>query len=603
MFGRGSRTASGSRGQSEVLSVVLLLAVTIAGTGLVVAFGSTALDDSKRSSEIDSAEHAMTQLDSKLSLVGLGGATAQTVSLGVDAPTRVEADRGWMRLRIVNRTDDTVESEVMNRTLGAVVYRNGGTTVAYQGGGVWRRTDAGSAMVSPPEFHYRGTTLTLPLVTVEGSGRLGGDVRASKRGATVSEFPDGTDSERSNPLANGTVNVTVSSAYYNAWGRFFEERTGGEVSYDHDRGRVTITMVVPGESTNVTNALAGTTADQMTIKGAGGSSFTDSYNSSEDPYSGGPTPPYEGMIITKGSVELTGGAEIYGDLRTDDSVTIGGGVTVHGNVSHDGASPCKGGGPPGGGGGNGNGNGGGGGDAESCPSVEGWVADNGSAPDIEPIGALVESRAATYAAAENNDNDEVSAIDEATNTWNDAESTLQLPTGGYYLASDDLDSSETLEFDTSEGDVVLVVDDDITWGGVDVEVTDPDAGTVRIYTTGSQFHVTDDATVGDLDGHRSPSLRVYAEPGLETRVAEDADFVGLVYAPGTPAKTGSVTVRSQGELYGGVVGGGPVLLQSGGSIHFDEALRRVDPVDGEGDDIPRLTYLHVSVSEVEVEDA
>ena len=51
----GERTASATgtrarctRGQSEVLGVVLLLGITIMGTGLIVAFGSSALDDSKQ---------------------------------------------------------------------------------------------------------------------------------------------------------------------------------------------------------------------------------------------------------------------------------------------------------------------------------------------------------------------------------------------------------------------------------------------------------------------------------------------------------------------------------------------------------------------------
>ncbi|WP_132057566.1 DUF7289 family protein [Halorussus amylolyticus] len=581
---RGNRTASVRvRGQSEVLSVVLLLGITIAGTGLIVAFGSSALDDSKQSSELDSAEHAMTQLDSKLSLVGLGDSTSQTVSLGVDSTTRVDDDTGWMRVEVVNRTDETVEAVVLNRTLGAVVYENGETTVAYQGGGVWRRSDAGSAMVSPPEFHYRGTTLTLPLVAVNGTERLDGRAHLAKGDDTDAKYPVAGDPDLSNPLEDGKVNVTVDSAYYDAWGRFFEDRTGGEVSYDHDRERVTITLVVPGETKTVTNALAGTTADRMTIQGAGGSSFTDSYNSSDGAYSGAPVEPYNGTIVTKGSVTLTGGAEIYGDLRAGGTADLGGGVTVHGNLSYGGPPPnCKGGG------------------GDDCRDVTGWVADNGSAPDISPIGDLVDIKAETYRDGSANDNDAVTAINETTGTWNDSESTLTLPSGAYYLENGDLDGSRDLTFDTSDGDVVLVVDDEIEWNGANVDVTDPEDGTVKVYTTGSEFRVIGGATVGDTDGHVSPSLRVYAGPGLDAEIEGDSTLVGLVYAPGTDAQSGSVTVTSQAELYGGIVGGGQTLLQSGGSVHFDQALSSVDPVDGEASNVPQLTYLHVSVSEVNV---
>jgi len=587
------------RGQTEVLSVVLLLAITITGTGLVVAFGSSALSDSQRASEVDSAEHAMTQFDSKASLVGLGTSSAQTMSLGTDGTTRVHEDRGWMRVRVVNRTDGTTEHVVMNDSLGAVVYSNGDTRVAYQGGGVWKRTEGGATMVSPPEFHYRGTTLTLPLVSVNGSGTLDGTVRMTRDAPTNSTFPRPGGAALRNPLEDGEVNVTVHSDYYEAWGRFFEDRTGGNVSYDDDRDRVTITLVVPGDTETVSNALAGTTPDGMTIRGAGGSSFTDSYNSSNGPYSEEDRTS-NGTIVTKGGVELSGGAEIFGDLRTGGgTVDLGGGVAIHGNVSYGGTLECTGGGPPGGGGGPPGGGGGGGG---SCGAVDGWTANNGTAPDLNPIGDVVDGRIETYADASNNRNDEVSAID--GNAFSDSETTLTLPStpdagATYYVSDATLDSSQTLEFDTSEGDVVLAVDDDVAWTDVDVEVTHPEQGEVRIYTSASTFRVAG-GSVGDTDTHESPSLRVYAGPGLDFTLDEDATFVGLVYAPGTDSASGSITVRTQSDLYGGVVGGGRALLQAGGSIHFDQALRSVDPQADVGEDLPQLTYLHVSVSHVNV---
>ncbi|MFB9806522.1 hypothetical protein ACFFQF_15195 [Haladaptatus pallidirubidus] len=170
-------TLPSTRAQTETLGVVLLLMITLAGTGLIVALGSSVLDDSKRAAELDSAEHAMTQLDSKASLVGIGETDIQRVNLGVgnDGQPLTRTQDGWMRVEV--DPDDGAAVEVMNQTLGAVVYRNDQTTIAYQGGGVWRRTGEGSTMVSPPEFHYRETTLTLPLIIVGGDG---GSPRVSK---------------------------------------------------------------------------------------------------------------------------------------------------------------------------------------------------------------------------------------------------------------------------------------------------------------------------------------------------------------------------------------------------------------------------------------
>nr|WP_227373917.1 hypothetical protein [Haladaptatus halobius] len=92
----------------------------------------------------------MTQLDSKASLVGIGDTDTQQVNLGVenDGRTLARTDDGWMRVKI--DPDDGGEMEVVNQTLGAVVYRNGDTAIAYQNGGVWKRTGDGATMVSPP---------------------------------------------------------------------------------------------------------------------------------------------------------------------------------------------------------------------------------------------------------------------------------------------------------------------------------------------------------------------------------------------------------------------------------------------------------------------
>ncbi len=86
-------------------------------------------------------------------------------------------------------------------------------------------------MVSPPEFHYRDATLTLPLVTVSGSGTIR-DRASITHNRTTSHFPNTTrNANFTNPLEDGKVNVTLQSEYYRAWGGYFEERTDGDVTY------------------------------------------------------------------------------------------------------------------------------------------------------------------------------------------------------------------------------------------------------------------------------------------------------------------------------------------------------------------------------------
>ncbi|WP_227354180.1 DUF7289 family protein [Haladaptatus salinisoli] len=564
-------TTASARAQTETLGVVLLLAVTLAGTGLVVAFGSSMLDDSKRAAELDSAEHAMTQLDSKASLVGIGDTDTQRVNLGVenDGRTLARTDGGWMRVEV--HPDDGGEVEVMNQTLGAVVYRNGETTVAYQGGGVWKRTGDGATMVSPPEFHYRETTLTLPLVVVGGEGALEPRLEITKNGTAESKFPL-AEPEKTNPLSEATVNVTVRSDYYRAWGSFFEQRTGGEVEYDHSAESVTLTLVTPTKAPKIEQGLASTSPSELVIQGSGGSSFTDSYNSSVGPYS--ETEGTNGTIKTVGGVSLSGGAVIEGDLVT------GGGVVkmesanteIVGNLSYGGSTALH-----------------------KKATIGGWTADNGSVEQIDPIGSMIENQAASLAA--DNDNGATEAID--GRSLNATKSTWTLTSGNYYLDDLDIASGETLVLDLNGGDIDLVIDDDVTLSGGKITVQNPDNGTANLYATGRSVSVTNAASVS-VSGDESPALRIYAPPGTSaTFSGEETRFVGVLYAPDSKSQYGDVSVTSHARVYGAIVGG-KTTLKSGGRVHYDQALVTTKTLPAEFTSVPRVTYMHVSVNRVNV---
>lgn len=242
--------------QSETLAVLLLVALTVVGGGTVLVFGASAIDDATTSVDVGKAEHAMTQLDSKTSLVAHGSSDTQRVDFGRAGrgTTAVDESSGRMTVRIVNGTDGN--ETILDEELGTVTYERGSTTLAYQGGGVWRRDGNGSTMVSPPEFHYQRGTLTLPLVRVRSDGISGRAVRITQSTATDGKFPNAT---RSNPLTKGRVHVTVRSDYYRAWGTYFEERTSGNVSYDHANGSATIELITPfkGEFDNILASTGG----------------------------------------------------------------------------------------------------------------------------------------------------------------------------------------------------------------------------------------------------------------------------------------------------------------------------------------------------------
>lgn len=240
-----------ARGQSETLGMVLLLAITAAGVGVIVVTAGGAMDGAQQASEVQRAEHSMSLLDARGSLVALGRTDGQAVSLAdsSDGSYRVEPDSG--RVVVAHEKNGTT-TEYLNTSLGSVMYENGDTSVAYQGGGVWRSSGRGASMISPPEFNYRGATLTFPVI------RVGGGESAVSGMATARLSPDVVDKSvfptvnRSNPLTGGNVTVTVYSDYYRGWESFFRERTTGNVTVHPEESRVDLRLVARGSGGDFT---------------------------------------------------------------------------------------------------------------------------------------------------------------------------------------------------------------------------------------------------------------------------------------------------------------------------------------------------------------
>ncbi|WP_280537954.1 hypothetical protein [Halopenitus sp. POP-27] len=224
------------RGATAPIGVILLIGITLLGTLTVVTLGSAAITDTQTTADIQRGEHVMTEFASTASMAALGETGTQSMSTGGGEGTMtVDEDAGRMHVWHLNASGDGNAEELTDgtSTLGAVTYRNGERTVAFQGGGVWRLDDGSPArMVSPPQFHYRGATLTLPIVSVNAGETVasGGPsrVRLSASGSTR-VFPAPADPDSRNPVTNGSVVAVVESEYHEGWREYFERRTTGSV--------------------------------------------------------------------------------------------------------------------------------------------------------------------------------------------------------------------------------------------------------------------------------------------------------------------------------------------------------------------------------------
>lgn len=254
-----------------MIGIVLLLGLTVAIAGGIVVLSADLLEGSQSDTEANQAEQALTQFDSKAARVALGGSNAQSVSLGGNSGTySLAEDAGRIRLvhedwngtncscgsyaGLENTTDGGNTTVLYNETLGTLRYDSADTTLAYQGGGVWRTDgDNEATVVSPPEFHYRGSTLTLPVIRVAGTGSASGSVRAAvgPTGATQQvyanssrTYPNGDAFE--NPVTDGNVTVEITSEYCHGWETYLRDRTEGDITGCDDNGTVEAELTTLG---------------------------------------------------------------------------------------------------------------------------------------------------------------------------------------------------------------------------------------------------------------------------------------------------------------------------------------------------------------------
>lgn len=248
------------------IGLTLVFGFVLIGSILVVSLSASSLGASQESLEEGSAEKALTQFDSKAALVALGNTDTQSVTLPGEnsGDYVVREDQGWMNVTYVNASGSRVP--IFNETMGAITYESGRTTVAYQGGGVWRTNAVGnSVMISPPEFHYRDRTLTLPFVAVRGEGSLGSEP-VIRHNETTKYFPQKSKEGFTNPVKGTEVNITVQSQYYRGWGSYFEERTEGDVTYDHERQLAMISLIPPFNE-EFTSVVATSQENGITVNG------------------------------------------------------------------------------------------------------------------------------------------------------------------------------------------------------------------------------------------------------------------------------------------------------------------------------------------------
>ncbi|WP_340099441.1 DUF7289 family protein [Salinibaculum salinum] len=598
--------------------MIFVFAFALIGAGLILLFVGGQLSESRQALNEQRAEKALTQFDSKAALVALGNTDTQKVSFasGGSGDIVVRNGTGRMRVTIDNQSDTSGPETLLNQSLGAVVYESGDTEIGYQGGGVWQSTSNNTEMVSPPEFHFRNGTLTLPIVNVTGDHRLDDDATITHR-RTSEQYPNASANPKyANPLTDHKVKVIVQSNFYKGWGEYFEERTTGEVTYNHNTQKATLTLVSPIGKKQVTTAIASlSTSGSFTVSGssadpcssgAGGPPsnrpYADSYNSSGTEKNfcdlkAANSLGSDGNITYGGDIDLSsgsGGSDVIGSLKSGSDVTLsgsgggsgGGAPAVTGDVFHtDGCSVS----------------GGGGG---SCSGEAGGEVDqlSGGLEPSSPINGYIDSTVSAVQPTSANDND---AAPITSNRLDfdaaGAGDTVTLTAGAYYLDEIDFSGGNSLNIDTTSGNVTLAINEHVDVSSATINVSGDN--TTRIYVRGQDTGSNGNhlrMSSGDIEVKHddAPELRVYGKDDFTVSIS-DGQFTGVLYAPPGRTGTGSLTI-DHGALFGGAIIG-DTTLDTQASVHYDEALKEQQIVS-QSAKVVKVTYLHISINQIQVSD-
>lgn len=564
----------------EGFGTLILISITITGIGLITLIGLPSLLNLQEMANVRNAEQAFTVLDSHTSRVSLGESMVQKTDINLGGGTLSvvpnSSEKSYVLIELKNGSST---ERSINLDMGKIVYRLGDRELGYEGGGVWSKFLAGSMMVSPPEVHYNGMTLTLPVVNVSGKSNSGGTGKVSMSAERLRVikiiYPNET---LTNPMSANIskVVITIYSSYYDAWADFFRCITFAKVSTNASEKKVTINLETPPVFTNFSyGALA---SDYIILSN---NANIESYNSSK----GSPlvSSSGNGSVRANNLVRFTNAAA---GLEVNGSVISG--VTIDGDTG------CT---------------------LTKCRILKDAYARSytGTVKVVGTKNIVTNDLTVTVGDASNKVREKIDSIKTINDNplrwcinsnvidsglWG-SNTTCTISSGNYYLTGFTMNTNnrENLVFNTSLDEINIAVNKpygDIIWTKVNISVT----GThpVKIWLDGGIDAGSGGSNVQiNLYGnpnYTSSRFQVVSSSYRDIKFQQSGTkFIGFVYAP-----RAKISVEQGAEIYGALVGN-QFSVTNSQKIYFDEALQNLDTSLGEG---VTIMYMHVTQNDISV---
>ena len=224
---------SSDRAQAALIGVVLLIGmVATVSIGIFLVAGET-ISSAESETEAERVEQAFVELSQNM----------RSVSANSDVSRSMELDAGEFGAVVKENTSTIrIAGGDVDTTIpvGAIEYQgDDGTTIAYQGGAVFRETGEQTQVVSAPPIEYDddAESLWFPIIKTVGESHLNSGT------ATISHHSV-DPLKQTRVVENDTVTIEVSSEYYRGWENYFERQGGPSAVTDverhgDDRGTVT----------------------------------------------------------------------------------------------------------------------------------------------------------------------------------------------------------------------------------------------------------------------------------------------------------------------------------------------------------------------------
>lgn len=248
---RGRRS---DRAVSEVVGVVLLFGLVLAGAAVVILSGASVTESVNDERRIEEAEVNMKEVDGRV-----GSMDQSDDPVSIDPVGDSGDGTGAMRLQ---ESTSSVEFSINGSAacsssveLGSIRYvTTSDRWVAYEGGGVWRNEGGMTMMVSAPDLTYDNGSVNFVAHNVSGSGNTTQGVQLRRN---VDQSATQTDTFMRDHLTESAsgdlckpreeLHVVVESPYYRAWADYFRQEFPNSTTITVNSSNESVLMVLDDE--------------------------------------------------------------------------------------------------------------------------------------------------------------------------------------------------------------------------------------------------------------------------------------------------------------------------------------------------------------------